>query len=147
MDGSRGRGVRIQSRFATFACSVNTSRSRAKSLLIGFAASLALTACTRYEGRPGSSNDVRAGATEITRDACGSCHEIPGIEEAVGRVGPSLRHFGSRRMIAGRLANTSANLERWLKSPQSISPGNAMPDQHLTDQQVRDVAAYLEHLK
>jgi cytochrome c1 len=50
-------------------------------------------------------------------------------------------------MIAGRLVNTSANLRRWLKSPQAISPGNAMPDQGLSDRQVRDVAAYLERLK
>lgn len=107
---------------------------------------LLLVACRSGGNAPGGGN-ARAGAIEITRDACGSCHEIPGIEEAIGRVGPSLRHFGSRQMIAGRLANTPANLQRWLKAPQSIAPGNAMPDQGLTDEQARDAAAYLERLK
>jgi cytochrome c len=112
--------------------------------VLGLAACAGLAACTTDEGK---SNGVRAGATQITRNACGSCHEIPGIEEAVGRVGPSLRHFATRQMIAGRLANTPGNLQRWLKSPQGIAPGNAMPDQGLTDQQAHDVALYLEQLK
>jgi len=102
-----------------------------------------LVGCTGDPDRSG----VQAGAIEITRDACGSCHEIPGIEEANGRVGPSLRHFASRQMIAGRLANTPANLARWLKSPQSVKPGSAMPDQGLTDQQAHDVALYLSRLR
>lgn len=111
-------------------------------VLIGLAGIGLLSGCTRDLDAT-----ISAGSTEITRDACGSCHEIPGIEEADGRVGPSLQHFASRQMIAGRLANTPANLERWLKSPQSVKPGGAMPDQNLTDQQVRDAAAYLEQLR
>jgi cytochrome c1 len=106
-----------------------------------------LTACAPKNRDASIAGDAQAGAIEITRDACGSCHEIPGIEESQGRVGPSLRHFAKRRMIAGRLPNTPANLQRWLKAPQSIAPGNAMPDQGLTDQQARDVAAYLERLR
>lgn len=112
-------------------------------VLIGLAGMGLLSGCTRDP----DASIVSVGSAEITRDACGSCHEIPGIEEAEGRVGPSLRHFASRQMIAGRLANTPANLERWLKSPQSVKPGSAMPDQSLTDRQVRDVAAYLERLR
>lgn len=112
-------------------------------LLTSLAGSIALAGCTRDPDRSG----VKAGAIEITRDACGSCHEISGIEEANGRVGPSLRHFASRKMIAGRLPNTPANLELWLKSPQRIKPGSAMPDQGLSDQQVHDVALYLLRMK
>lgn len=106
-----------------------------------------IAACTQGKDGCGPRGDIRIGAAEITRNACGSCHEIPGIEEAFGRVGPSLRGFGTRQMIAGRLANTPANLQRWLKSPQSIAPGNAMPDEGLTGRQAHDIAAYLEHLK
>jgi cytochrome c len=108
---------------------------------------LLLAACARKNSDLRVADDARAGATEITRYACGSCHEIPGIEEADGRVGPSLRHFAVRQTIAGRLSNTSENLRRWLKSPQSIVPGNAMPDQGLSDRDAREIAAYLDRLR
>ena len=91
--------------------------------------------------------DPHAGAIVIARKACGSCHEIPGIEEADGTVGPSLAHFARRQTVAGPLANTPANLFRYLKAPQSVVPGNYMPDQGLTDRQARDIAAYLYTLR
>lgn len=91
--------------------------------------------------------DPNAGAIVIARKACGSCHEIPGIEEADGMVGPSLAHFASRQMIAGTLANSPANLALYLKAPQTVVKGNIMPDQGLTDEQVRDAAAYLYTLR
>jgi cytochrome c1 len=46
-------------------------------------------------------------------------------------------------MIAGLLPNTPANLVLWLRHPQSVTPGNAMPDLGLTETQARDIAAYL----
>lgn len=91
--------------------------------------------------------NVDAGAVVITRQACGSCHRIPGIAGADGDVGPPLAHFAGRKMIAGKLDNVPANLERYLVSPQAVVPGNVMPDQHLTEEEVRDVAAYLESLR
>jgi cytochrome c1 len=45
--------------------------------------------------------------------------------------------------VAGLLRNEPDNLLRWLRQPQSLIPGNAMPDTGLTDQQARDIAAYL----
>ena len=121
--------------------------SLTKTVVICLGGSLLLAGCTRPSGGPGAAGDARAGATEITRNACGSCHEIPGIEEANGRVGPSLRHFAGRQMIAGTLANSPANLKKWLRSPQSVAPGNAMPDQGITDQQASNIAAYLYRLR
>jgi cytochrome c1 len=35
----------------------------------------------------------------------------------------------------------------WLRNPQKILPGNAMPDMQLTQEQARDIAAYLYTLK
>jgi cytochrome c2 len=105
---------------------------------------MSVTGCHRAASRPA---DVHAGAVVMTREACGSCHRIPGIEGAEGDVGPSLAHFAKQRMIAGRLANTPANLARYLKSPQALIPGNAMPDQRLTDDDVRYIAAYLATLR
>ena len=46
-------------------------------------------------------------------------------------------------MIAGVLPNTPENLVHWLRSPQAVVPGNAMPDVGLSDAQARDIAAYL----
>ena len=88
--------------------------------------------------------DPRAGAIAITRHACGSCHLIPGVQDADGRVGPSLGEFGSRRMIAGWVPNTPEALRAYLLDPQGLVPGNVMPNQGLTDRQARDIAAFLE---
>jgi cytochrome c1 len=35
----------------------------------------------------------------------------------------------------------------WLRDPQAIVPGNAMPNMGLQDQQARDIAAYLYTLQ
>lgn len=87
------------------------------------------------------------GAITITRQACGSCHVIPGIEEADGRVGPPLVHFAAQQTIAGKLPNTPNNLARFLKSPRSVVRNGAMPNLGLSDDQVRDITAYLYELK
>jgi cytochrome c1 len=100
-----------------------------------------LSGCQR--GLTISDGDPARGRVLIDRKACGSCHLIPGIAQADGRVGPPLAHFGSQQMIAGVLSNSHANLQRYLKAPQAVVPGNAMPDQHLSDSEARDIAAYL----
>ena len=46
-------------------------------------------------------------------------------------------------MIAGKLANNPANLEQWISSPQSVTPGTDMPDMQLGTQETRDIAAFL----
>jgi cytochrome c1 len=79
--------------------------------------------------------------------ACGSCHTIPGVGEAEGTIGPPLRGFGSRFYIAGVLQNTPDNLFRWIAQPQEVQPGNAMPDLGVTQEQARDMAAYLYTLR
>jgi cytochrome c1 len=83
----------------------------------------------------------------MTRSSCGACHEIPGVSEADGLVGPPLTHFAQRTMIAGFLPNTPDNLERWVQHPQAVAPGNAMPDLGLSDRDARDVAAYLDRIR
>jgi cytochrome c2 len=106
-----------------------------------------LAACNRSdEGESGIGNP-KVGKIVIARQACGSCHEIPGVENSDGLVGPPLAHFASRTIIAGLLPNTPAALETWLRLPQSVVPGNAMPDMGLTEKQARDVTAYLYTLQ
>lgn len=87
------------------------------------------------------------GKALIQSKGCGACHVIPGIPDAKGLVGPPLYFFSRRTMIAGELPNTADNLVRWIKDPKAVEPGTAMPDLGLTDQQARDVAAYLYTLQ
>jgi cytochrome c len=91
--------------------------------------------------------DYLRGAQLIAVFGCGSCHSILGIREARGRVGPPLDNIGERTIIAGLLPNTPDNLMTWLKAPQSVVAGNAMPNMDLNDHDVRDVAAYLYTLR
>jgi cytochrome c len=83
----------------------------------------------------------------IRQYGCGSCHTIPGVREARGLVGPPLMSFGRRTYIAGHVPNSPDNLVRWIVGPQSIDAGTAMPTLGLTEQQARDVAAYLYTLE
>jgi cytochrome c len=90
-----------------------------------------------------SGGDAHDGKSEITAYGCGGCHQIPDVDQADGRIGPSLAGLAHRRYIAGRLANTPDNLVRWIVDPQAVSPGTLMPDLDVTDQAARDIAAYL----
>jgi cytochrome c2 len=94
-----------------------------------------------------SVGDPRHGAILIRAAGCGSCHIVPGINDANGLVGPPLTQMGQRVYIAGMLRNTPANMIQWLRSPQSVVPGNAMPDMGLTEDDARDIAAYLYTLQ
>ncbi|HEX9235630.1 MAG TPA: c-type cytochrome [Actinomycetota bacterium] len=87
------------------------------------------------------------GAALIAHYGCGSCHIIPGIPRADGLVGPPLIHFGRRQIIAGEIPNNADNLISWIVDPQAIEPKTAMPNLHVTQQQARDIAAYLLQLQ
>jgi len=79
----------------------------------------------------------------IAEVGCGSCHTVPGVRGAEGKVAPPLYWFARRTFIAGEVPNNYDNLVRWLKDPPSVEPGTAMPNLGLTDAQSRDIAAYL----
>ena len=96
---------------------------------------------------PAGDADPSAGKQLVRSIGCGSCHEIPGIDNAVGLVGPPLTRIGSRVMIAGMLANRPENMVAWLMNPQAIVPGNAMPNMGLNEHDARAIAAYLATLR
>lgn len=83
------------------------------------------------------------GAELIQAYGCVSCHTIPGIRGADALVGPPLTGWSQRVYIAGAVANTPDNLLRWLQDPQQIEPDTAMPDMGVTQQDARDMGAYL----
>lgn len=89
----------------------------------------------------------QAGAQLIERYRCGACHTIPGIRDADGLVGPPLTLFARRTYVGGEVPNTPPNLIHWIMDPASIEPGTAMPALGLSEQQARDVAAYLYTLR
>jgi cytochrome c1 len=83
------------------------------------------------------------GPAAVKAFGCGACHDVPGVAGADGEIGPSLAHLADRRTIAGRLPNTPAEVIRWIRSPQEISPGSLMPDLGVSETDARDIAAYL----
>jgi cytochrome c len=87
--------------------------------------------------------DPQRGAGVIRHIGCGACHTIPGIDGARGVVGPPLSFWSRRSYIAGNLPNSPPNLVRWIRDADAVEPGTAMPDLGLSEQQARDVAAYL----
>ena len=70
--------------------------------------------------------------------------EISGVG-ADAMAAPPLDHFYARSYIAGRLPNTEQNLVNWIQDPQRIEPGTAMPSLGVTQDEARDIAAYLYH--
>ena len=90
---------------------------------------------------------ARQGEQVFMSSACVGCHAIQGTV-AAAQIGPNLTHFGSRSTIAsGVLENTPENLARWIRNPQEVKPGNAMPQLRLTEDQISALVAYLESLK
>lgn len=83
------------------------------------------------------------GARLIDVNGCGSCHEIPGIDWANGRVGPPLHHYKKQAYIAGILPNNKKNLVLWLMEPQSVHQHSAMPDVGLDQATATAIAEYL----
>ncbi len=91
--------------------------------------------------------DPALGKAAIPKYGCGSCHVIPGVPGATATVGPSLQSLGQRTYLAGRLPNTPENLMQWVRHPQSVEPGNAMPNMEVTEEDGRHIAAYLYTLR
>lgn len=97
----------------------------------------------RAEIRASVAGDPGRGAVSIGRYGCGTCHVIPGLARAQGKVGPPLTDFARRTYIAGNAYNTPDNLAAWIRRPDSVEPGTVMPTLGLSEEEARDVAAYL----
>lgn len=112
---------------------------------------LAAPACAQGGGDDGARAEVLAsvqgdphrGAVAIGRYGCGSCHVIPGLRRAQGKVGPPLTDFAQRTYIAGNSYNTPTNLAAWIRRPDSVEPGTVMPTLGVSEQEARDISAYL----
>ncbi len=87
--------------------------------------------------------DANRGKALLTSYGCGACHVIPGIRQATGRVGPKLEDLVHQMYIAGMLRNTPDDLMTWIQHPQEINPLTAMPTLGVTEEDARDMVAYL----
>ncbi|MEW2380498.1 c-type cytochrome [Micromonospora sp. NPDC047707] len=87
--------------------------------------------------------DVERGARLIEYYGCGTCHAVPGVPGADGRVGPPLTGIGARAYVGGRLTNNAINMQRWIRNPQEVDPGTAMPNLGVTEADALDLTAFL----
>ncbi len=87
------------------------------------------------------------GKALVRKYGCESCHTIPGVSGADGTIGPPLDGIAKRAYLAGRLPNEPQNMIRWIRDPQAIEPGSAMPEMGIGEQDGRDIAAFLYTLR
>jgi cytochrome c len=87
--------------------------------------------------------DVERGEAMFIQYGCGSCHALSDVRTATGNVGPPLDGIATRVIIGGHLANNPNNMEHWIRDPQQVSPGTAMPDLHVGETDARDITAFL----
>ena len=87
--------------------------------------------------------DVAAGKEAIERVGCASCHSIGGIDWPKGKAGPALEGFAHRALIAGRVPNQPELLARFVRNAPAVALGTTMPAMPLSEEESRDVAAYL----
>lgn len=112
-----------------------------------FCSCVAALAATSPAVACAADGDAERGRNLLAQYQCGSCHTIPGVPSAGGRLAPSLKSFGLRSYIAGRIANRADLLERWIVQPQALVPGTLMPAMGVSPADARDIAAYLLQLK
>jgi mono/diheme cytochrome c family protein len=113
-------------------------------MTVTFASTL-LVACVPerdYQPRV-TDGDKDRGRAALLRYECGVCHVIPGIPDAVGKVGPALDNYSRRSYVAGKFPNEPETLARWIVDAPSMAPRTAMPAIAMSDQEAKDMAAYL----
>jgi len=97
----------------------------------------------RTHAAEATGGDPRRGEAMFIEYGCGSCHAMRNVRTAVGSVGPPLDGIAVRAIIGGHLANTPDNMQKWIRDPQHIAPGTAMPDLNVGERDARDITAFL----
>ncbi len=121
-------------------------------MLIGIAlsAAFAFASCSRDDHR--AIRQITGGEPERGRElvrvlGCATCHVIPQVRDVEGLVGPPLERIASRAYLAGRIQNTPENMLRWVRSPKSVDPETVMPEIPMSEQDGRDITAFLYTLR
>ena len=109
------------------------------------AISVVSTGCSRSNTSQQVASYIQVSAPELMiQYGCPTCHVIPHVPGAVGKVGPSLDDLAQRSYLAGTVQNSPANLVKWIQHPQQIHPGTAMPEMGVTTQDAMRIAAFLQ---
>ena len=87
--------------------------------------------------------DPERGQAMFVQYGCGSCHGVKHVPKATGMVGPPLDGIATRAVIGGKLSNSPDNLQYWIREPQAVTPGTAMPDLNVGERDARDITAFL----
>lgn len=87
--------------------------------------------------------DASQGAPLIVGYGCGTCHVIPEIPGADGNTGPPLTDMDRQAYVAGVVPNLPEALIAFIMDPQAIDPLSTMPDLGVSEEEARDMAAYL----
>ena len=121
---------------------------------VGCTAMLCLCGCTdkqkiafREASRITDGGNASLGRVAIRHYGCYTCHTISGVPGARGLVGPPLDGIADRSVIAGELPNTTENLMHWIQHPHQVEPNTVMPEMNVSDEDSRDIAAYLYTLR
>ena len=80
---------------------------------------------------------------KFVKHGCTSCHAIPGVPGADGKVGPKLDRVGQYVYLAGVIPMSPQNLVYWIENPKEVDPRTAMPDLGVSPEEAADIAAYL----
>lgn len=97
------------------------------------------------DASPGAT--VERGRALLAQYQCGSCHTVPGVTGARGEVAQTLRAWSRRSYIAGKLPNRPELLAHWIRDPQALVPGTAMPSMGVSPHDAQAMAAYLFSLQ
>jgi len=109
------------------------------------AAAVACTACAPHDtmAQQIAGGDVARGRVAIRQYGCQTCHVIPGVTGADALTGPPLNGIGGRVYLGGVVTNTPDNMAAFLRDPKAFEPLTAMPALGLSEQDARDITAYL----
>lgn len=100
----------------------------------------------RAEANAAVSEEARVGQAIFMQQGCAGCHSIRGTA-AQGEIGPELTHLSSRlTLAAANIPNTTGHLAAWIVDSQSIKPGNRMPSQKLSGEDLQFLLSYLMEL-
>jgi len=91
--------------------------------------------------------DPDRGRAIVSKYGCDTCHTIPGVRTAEARVGSPLDGIATRVYIAGHVPNTPGNMKDFIRNPHRHDPLTVMPATGVTEQDARDLAAYLYTLR
>jgi cytochrome c2 len=118
-------------------------------LLLGCAALLSCGPSSADKQWAGDSTggDPQHGPAAIQKYGCIACHTIDGIRESRAMVGPPLTRMAARNYLAGNLQNNPENLIHFIQHPREVHNDTAMPEMGVTDEDARDIAAYLYTFK